>query len=46
MVAYAKPNLPLAPGVVDEIAEFIHTAPAAFRVCGKRADFSHDPARE
>jgi len=30
MVAYAKPNLPLAPGVVDEIAEFIHTAPAAF----------------
>lgn len=29
LVAYAKPNLPLAPGVVDEIAGFIQTAPAA-----------------
>ncbi len=30
MVAYAKPNLPLAPGVVDEIAGFIQTTPAAY----------------
>ena len=30
MVAYSKPNLPLAPGVVDEIAGFIRTAPAAY----------------
>ena len=29
-VVYAKPNLPLAPGVVDEIAGFIQTAPAAY----------------
>lgn len=29
MVAYTKPNLPLAPGVVDEIAGFIQTAPVA-----------------
>jgi uncharacterized protein len=28
MVAYAKPNLPLAPGVAGEIADFIHAAPA------------------
>lgn len=27
MVAYAKPNLPLAPGVVDGIADFIHATP-------------------
>jgi uncharacterized protein len=30
MVAYSKPNLPLAPDVVDEIAGFIQTAPAAY----------------
>lgn len=30
LVAYAKPSLPLAPGVVDEIASFIQTAPAAY----------------
>ncbi len=29
LVSYAKPNLPLAPGVVDGVAEFIYTAEAS-----------------
>ena len=40
MVAYAKPNLPLAPGVVDGIAGFIRTVPAACWIAPPKRAYS------